>query len=75
MSRERALKRVRRRPDAIVERRRASVAREWRETKAAFRTGTGLSAESAGWAAGIAGLALGLELARRWLASAARRGS
>ncbi len=55
--------------DARVERNRSGLAREWRALKRDVRAETGLSTEKVAFAAGVAGLAMGLELARRWLRS------
>lgn len=61
------------RADDIVEQRRAGVAREWQDLKGAVRSETGLSMVDVAWAAGIGGLAMGLELARRWVQWTGRR--
>lgn len=47
--------------------RREVAGREWSELAGAIRKETGFSTETAAWVAGLAGLAIGLELARRWL--------
>lgn len=52
--------------DDELERSRARVTLEWRELKRAIRSETGLAVRGIAWAAGIGGLAIGLELARRW---------
>lgn len=54
-------------PDSIVEASRAGVTGVWRQIVRSVRAETGLDVRSAAWAAGIGGVALGLELARRWL--------
>lgn len=52
--------------DARLELSRAGVSREWRELRTAIRSETGLPARSVVWVVALGGLAVGLELARRW---------
>ncbi len=48
---------------------RLTVEREWRGVKRSVRETTGWTADTANWALVLAGVGVGLELARRWLRS------
>ena len=58
--------------DAGVESRRAGAAEAWHEITEAVRSETGLAMRAPAWSAAIGGLAIGLELARRWTAGSRR---